>query len=63
MGSKSKKKVTDIKAERRSSIESLEKLTDVEVDYPLVYSEDISPLGGKYTTEERYPISEMLDGE
>ena len=53
----------DKKKDRKTSIDSLEALTDVEIDYPLVYKDDISPLGGRNTTEERYPISEMVDDQ
>jgi hypothetical protein len=53
----------DKKKEKKTSIDSLEALTDVVEDYPLVYRHDIDPLGGRNTTEERYPISEMVDDE
>lgn len=49
------------KKEKKTSIDSLEALTDTEIDYPLVYKDDIGPLGGRNTTEERYPISDMTD--
>lgn len=49
--------------DKKTSIDSLEALTDVEIDYPLVYKDDISPLGGRNTTEERYPISDMIDDQ
>lgn len=53
----------DKKKNAKTSIDSLEALTDKEIDYPLVYKDDIGPLGGRNTTEERYPISEMVDDE
>ncbi|KUO68669.1 MAG: hypothetical protein APF77_14790 [Clostridia bacterium BRH_c25] len=53
----------DKKKDKKTSIDSLEALTDVEIDYPLVYKDGIGPLGGRNTTEERYPVSEMVDDE
>ncbi len=53
----------DRKKDKKTSIDSLEALTDVEIDYPLIYKDDIGPLGGRNTTEERYPISEMVDDQ
>ncbi|MHB1392931.1 MAG: hypothetical protein ACYCYE_07630 [Clostridia bacterium] len=53
----------DKKKDEKTSIDSLEALTDEEIDYPLVYREDIAPLGGRNTTRERYPITEMVDDE
>jgi hypothetical protein len=49
------------KKNRKTSIDSLEALTDVKIDYPLVHKDDIDPLGGRNTTEDRYPISDMVD--
>jgi hypothetical protein len=54
--------VTDSK-EKNSSIDSLEALTDEVIDYPLIYKSDIDQFGGRNTTEERYPISSMIDEE
>ncbi len=51
------------KKHNKESIDSLEALTNVEIDYPLVYKDDIGPLGGRNTTEERYPISDMIDDQ
>lgn len=48
---------------KKTSIDSLESLTDVEIDYPLVYKHDIDQFGGRNTTKERYPISDMIDNE
>ncbi len=43
-------------------IDSLEKITDVETEYPILYKHEIDPLGGINTTEERYPtIGEESD--
>ena len=53
----------DEKKVKKTSIDSLEALTDVEIDYPLVYRNDIDQFGGRNTTEERYPISDMIDDE
>lgn len=53
----------DKKKDKKTSIDSLEALTDVEIDYPLIYKNNIDPLGGRNTTEERYPISEMIGNE
>jgi len=53
----------DKKKEKKASIDSLEALTDVEIDYPLVYKHDIDQFGGRNTTEERYPISEIEDDQ
>lgn len=49
--------------ERKNSIDSLEALTDEEIDYPLIYKKDIDQFGGRNTTEERYPISDTIDSE
>ena len=46
---------------KKTSIDSLEALTDIKTDYPLVHKNDIGPLGGRDTTEDRYPISDMVD--
>lgn len=51
----------DKETEKETSIDSLDALTDVEIDYPLVYRHDIDQFGGRNTTEERYPISDMID--
>ena len=53
----------DKKEEKNNSIDSLEALTDVEIDYTLVYKHDIDQFGGRNTTEERYPISEIEDDQ
>lgn len=53
----------DKKKESKTNIDSLEALTDVEADYPLIYRQDIDQLGGRNTAKERYPISEMVDDE
>ena len=53
----------DKKKDEKTSIDSLEALTDEEIDYPLAYRHDIDQLGGRNTTKERYPISEMIDDE
>lgn len=63
MSKKRNKNTRTDEADRRSSIASLEKLTDVETDYPLVYNKDIRQLGGMNTTEERYPVDDMEDYE
>lgn len=51
----------DKKDDKKRSIDSLEALTDVEIDYPLIYKHDIDQFGGRNTTEERYPISDMIE--
>ncbi|MGE5629989.1 MAG: hypothetical protein ACM3TR_02700 [Caulobacteraceae bacterium] len=63
MAGRDERKVKEGEETKKTSIDSLEALTDVEIDYPLVYRHDIDPLGGRNTTEERYPIRGMIDNE
>jgi hypothetical protein len=63
MKEKRREHIKNTEKDKKTSVDSLKKLTDVEIDYPIIYNNSIDPLGGKYTSEERYPISDMIDDE
>ena len=48
---------------KKTSVDSLEALTDVEIDYPLIHKDDYDALGGRNTTKDRYPITDAEDYE
>lgn len=48
---------------KKTSVDSLEALTDVKIDYPLIHKDDYDALGGRNTTEDRYPITDAEDYE
>lgn len=53
----------DREKRKKTSVDSLEALTDVEIDYPIVHKDDYDGMGGRNTTEDRYPISDAEDYE
>lgn len=44
---------------KKTSIDSIEAITDVKIEYPIIHKDDMDALGGRNTTEDRYPISSM----